>query len=222
MTPLLGLSFPDWLSEYQDQVIARTQEHALLSVYVIIAATVIGLLVAICTYRSPAIAGVVVSITAVGFTLPSVSLFAILYSRFGSNLWAAVFPPLVLYALLPLMRNSIVGLQQVDAGILDAAKGIGMNRFRMLWQIELPMAWPVILAGVRISAQLTVGIVAIAAFAYPIGLGQYAYDALANLGSANRGNEAIACVLFAVIIALVFDAVLAIVRIITTPRGLRA
>jgi len=222
MTPLLGLSFSDWLSEYRDQVVSYTEDHALLSIYVIVAATVLGVLIAIVTYRHQTLASMATSITAVGFTLPSVALFAILYSLFGTSLWGVVFPPLVLYALLPLLRNSIVGLQNVDADILDAARGMGMGRFRMLWQIELPMAWPVILAGIRISAQLTVGIVAIAAFAYPVGLGQYAYDALANLGSANRGNEAIACVICAVVIALVFDLALALIRILTTPRGLRA
>lgn len=78
------------------------------------------------------------------------------------------------------------------------------------------------LAGIRVSAQLTVGIAAIAAFVLPVGLGQYAYDALDNLGSAGSGNEAITCVVFVAAIALVFDAVFVVIRRLTIPRGLRS
>ncbi|WP_369167322.1 ABC transporter permease subunit [Streptomyces sp. R28] len=80
-------------------------------------------------------------------------------------------------------------LQRVDQDVLDDARGMGMNRFHRLWQIELPMAWPVILAGLRVSAQLTVGIVTIAAFEVNMGLGYYGYTSLDNLGSVNTGTR---------------------------------
>jgi osmoprotectant transport system permease protein len=94
--------------------------------------------------------------------------------------------------------------------------------FRMLWQIRLPIAWPVIQAGARVSAQLTVGVVAIAAFVTPVGLGNYGYSALDNLGSVNTKSMAIVCIVFIAIVALLFDAVFVVIRYLTTPRGIRA
>ncbi|HET7386691.1 MAG TPA: ABC transporter permease [Nocardioidaceae bacterium] len=218
---VLGLPYGQWLSEHRAEVIGHVQEHILLAVYTIIIASVLGLLISLAVYRRVSISTVTISLAATGFTLPSVALFGILFSLVGGSL-LAIFPPLVLYALLPIVRNSIVGLQNVDPNILDAARGMGMGRFRMLWQIELPMAWPVIVAGLRVSTQLTVGIVTIAAFVKGIGMGVYAFDALDNLGSTNTGNEAITCVIFVIAIALVFDAIWVVIRRLTTPRGSHA
>lgn len=215
-----GLSFGEYLSQYRDDIILATQQHALLSIWSILAASVLGLLIAIATYRWKSTANLTIGAASVAFTLPSVALFGFTVSVVGSNL-AAVFPVIVLYALLPIVRNGIVGLQSVDVNVLDAARGMGVGRFRMLWQIELPIAWPVILAGVRVSAQLTVGIVAIAAFVIQLGLGEFAYTALDNLGSVNTQNEAMVCVLFVTAIALVFDGIFVVLRRFTTPRGIR-
>lgn len=215
-----GLTFSEYLSSNIDDIIVRVQQHTLLSLYTILFAAVIGIGLAILVHRMGAAANISVAVAAVGFTLPSVALFGILFSLVGGSL-LAVFPPLVLYAVLPILRNSVVGLQNVDEDVLDAARGMGMNRFRRLWQIELPMAWPVMLAGLRVSAQLTVGIVTIAAFVVDMGLGYYGYSSLDNLGSANTGNEALVCVLFVAVIALAFDAVFVVIRRLTMPRGIR-
>ena len=215
-----GLTFGEYFSSNRDDIIVRVQQHALLSLYTILCAAVIGIGLAILVHRMRAAAGISVAVASVGFTLPSVALFGILFSFVGGSL-LAVFPPLVMYAVLPILRNSVVGLQNVDEDVLDAARGMGVNRFRRLWQIELPMAWPVILAGLRVSAQLTVGIVTIAAFVVDMGLGFYGYSSLDNLGSANTGNEALVCVLFVALIALAFDAVFVVIRRLTMPRGIR-
>ena len=216
-----GLPFGEYLSQYQDDILFRTQQHALVALYSVAIATILGLLIAIATYRVRYRADLTVGATAVAFTIPSVALFGFLVSFVGQNL-AAVFPVIVLYALLPIVRNSIVGLQSADPSVIDAALGMGVGRFRMLWQIRLPIAWPIILAGIRVSAQLTVGIVAIAAFVDDVGLGTYGFSALDNLGSVNTQNEALVCVLFVTLIALVFDAAFVLVRRFTTPRGARA
>lgn len=216
-----GLSFSDYLSQNRTDIIVRTQQHALLSFYCVALATILGLLIAISVYRSNIKTNFTVSTAAVVFTLPSVALFGFLVSVVGYGL-AAVFPVVVAYAMLPIIRNGIVGLQSADPAVLDAARGMGVGSFRMLWQIRLPIAWPVILAGVRVSAQLTVGVVAIAAFVTPVGLGEYGYDALDNLGSVNTKSEAIVCIIFVALVALVFDAVFVVIRRFTTPRGSRA
>ena len=215
-----GLPFSEYLSEYGSEIILRTQQHALLSLYCIVAATVLGLLVAVATYRSPLAANFSIATAAVFFTLPSVALFGFLVSVVGYGL-VSVFPVVVGYAMLPIVRNAIVGLQSADPAVLDAARGMGVGGFRMLWQIRFPIAWPVILAGLRVAAQLTVGIVAIAAFVTPIGLGEYGYSSLDNLGSVNTKSQALICIIFVAVVALLFDAVFVIIRRFTTPRGSR-
>lgn len=216
-----GLPFGEYLSTYSGEIIFRTQQHALLSFYCIAAAAVLGMVVAIAAYRSPLASNFSIATAAVFFTLPSVALFGFLVSVVGYGL-ISVFPVVVGYAMLPIIRNGIVGLQSADPAVLDAARGMGVGSFRMLWQVRLPIAWPVILAGVRVSAQLTVGVVAIAAFVFKIGLGDYGYHALDNLGSVNTKNEALVCVIFVILVALAFDAVFVVLRRLTTPRGSRA
>ena len=216
-----GLPFGEYLSTYSGEIIFRTQQHALLSFYCIAAAAVLGMVVAIAAYRSPLASNFSIATAAVFFTLPSVALFGFLVSVVGYGL-ISVFPVVVGYAMLPIIRNGIVGLQSADPAVLDAARGMGVGSFRMLWQVRLPIAWPVILAGVRVSAQLTVGVVAIAAFVFKIGLGDYGYHALDNLGSVNTKNEALVCVIFVILVALAFDAAFVVLRRLTTPRGSRA
>ena len=216
-----GLPFFEYLSQNQSEIVFRTQQHALLSLYCIATAAVLGLLIAIATYRSGYQANFTIASAAVAFTLPSVALFGFLVSIVGASL-LAVFPVIVLYALLPIVRNGIVGLQSADPNVLDAARGMGVGGFRMLWQIRLPIAWPIILAGIRVSSQLTVGIVAIGAFVRPIGLGTFGYDALDNLGSVNTQNKAIVCIIFVAAVALLLGAVFVVIRRFTTPRGTRA
>lgn len=218
---LTGLSFSEYVRQNLDDILFRTQQHALLSFLCILVATILGLLIAIGVYRSNVRTNFTISTAAVVFTLPSVALFGLLISFFGFSL-ASVFPVVVAYAMLPIIRNAIVGLQSADPAVLDAARGMGVGRFRMLWQIRLPIAWPVILAGVRVSAQLTVGVVAIAAFVLPIGLGNYGYESLDNLGSVNTKSMAIVCIVFVALVALAFDAVFVAIRRFTTPRGTRA
>ena len=216
-----GLPFGEYLSTYSGEIIFRTQQHALLSFYCIAAAADLGMVVAIAAYRSPLGSNFSIATAAVFFTLPSVALFGFLVSVVGYGL-ISVFPVVVGYAMLPIVRNGIVGLQSADPAVLDAARGMGVGSFRMLWQVRLPIAWPVILAGIRVSAQLTVGVVAIAAFVVKIGLGDYGYSALDNLGSVNTMNEALVCVIFVILVALAFDAVFVVLRRLTTPRGSRA
>ena len=216
-----GLPFGEYLSTYSGEIIFRTEQHALLSFYCIAAAAVLGMVVAIAAYRSPLASNFSIATAAVFFTLPSVALFGFLVSVVGYGL-ISVFPVVVGYAMLPIIRNGIVGLQSADPAVLDAARGMGVGSFRMLWQVRLPIAWPVILAGVRVSAQLTVGVVAIAAFVFKIGLGDYGYHALDNLGSVNTKNEALVCVIFVILVALAFDAAFVVLRRLTTPRGSRA
>lgn len=216
-----GLPFWDYVTKFRSSLIFDTEQHLILSLYVIAVAAALGLLIAILTYRSSFAGAAAIGVSSVAFTLPSIALFGLMVPITGLGV-ATAFPVLVLYALLPIIRNAIVGLQGVDADMVDAARGLGMSRLRILWQVELPTAWPVILTGMRVAAQLTVGLVVIAAYVRGPGLGNPIFHALNALGSVNTRNEAVSGTILVLLLALVIDLAFVFILRFTTPRGLRA
>jgi osmoprotectant transport system permease protein len=159
--------------------------------------------------------------TATILTIPSLALIGLLVPPLGLGVPPTV-TALVLYGLLPIVRNAIVGLRGVDPTLVDAARGIGMSRLARLLRVELPLAWPPILTGIRVSTQMLMGIAAIAAYASGPGLGNEIFRGIASLGSANALNQVLAGTLGIVILALLFDAVYVLVGRLTIPGGIRA
>ncbi len=215
-----GLSFWEYVKEFRSELILDTEQHLLLSLYIIAIAAIVGLVIAVLTYRIAPLATAAIGISSVAFTLPSIALFGLMVPITGLGL-ATAFPVLVLYALLPILRNAVVGLQSVDADMVDAARGLGMSRMKILLRVEVPTAWPIILTGIRVAAQLTVGLVVIAAYVRGPGLGTPILHSLSALGSVNTKNEAIAATVLVLIVALLIDLAFVFIRRFTTPRGLR-
>jgi osmoprotectant transport system permease protein len=215
-----GLPFTEYLSAFSEDLIGGFQRHLLLSLYILVVATVIGVVFGMLVYRNRLAASAAIGALATWFTIPSIALFGIVVPILGSGLPTGI-PVITMYGLLPILRNTIAGLNSVDAATLDSARGIGMGRFRILWQIEFPLAWPVILAGIRVSGQLIVGLVAIAAYVGVTGLGEMLFNALVNLGSVNTFNQAVAGTVLVAIIALLLDGAFVLVRRFTTPKGIR-
>jgi osmoprotectant transport system permease protein len=138
------------------------------------------------------------------FTVPSLAMLGLLIPVLGLGVAPSV-TAIVLYALLPIIRNTVVGLHGVDPLLVDAARGIGMSRLRALMRIELPLAWPVILTGIRVSTQLAMGIGAVAAYVSGPGLGEQIFSGLARLGGANAVNPTLTGTLGIALLALLFD-----------------
>jgi osmoprotectant transport system permease protein len=153
-------------------------------------------------------------------TVPSLALIGLLIPVLGLGVPPTV-TALVLYGLLPIVRNSVVGLRVVDPALVEAARGIGMSRLARLLRVELPLAWPPILTGIRVSTQMLMGIAAIAAYASGPGLGNEIFRGIASLGSANALDEVLAGTLGIVVLALLFDAAYALIGRLTIPRGIR-
>ena len=154
------------------------------------------------------------------FTVPALAYFGILVAIVGLG-WTSAITVLTIYALLPIVRNTVTGLREVDPAIVKAATGMGMGRLARLWRIELPLAYPVILSGIRVSTVLIVGITAIAAYVAGPGLGAEMFSALGAIGSVRAIPQLIVATGAIILIALVLDAVPALIGRITTPRGLR-
>ncbi|MFJ6686928.1 ABC transporter permease [Streptomyces werraensis] len=116
------------------------------------------------------VGGIVLAAANASQAVPSIGVLVILAMVFGVGFWMAVVA-LVLYALLPVLRNTMVGIRQVDPALIDAGRGMGMSRREVLLTIELPLAVPVMLAGIRVALILNVGVATLAAFTNAGGLG---------------------------------------------------
>ncbi|MGN6444954.1 ABC transporter permease [Amnibacterium sp.] len=209
-----------YISNRLGQILFSSWQHVSLVVQCLALATLIALVLAVLSYRLPALRSLADGVTAVGLTIPSFALIGLLVAPFGFGVLPSVIA-VTFFAVLPILRNAIVGLAGVDRATVEAARGIGMGRTRTLLTVELPLAWPVILGGVRVSAQMVMGIAAVAAYALGPGLGGLLFSGLARLGGANALNAVVVGVVGVVVLALVLDLLLVGLGRLTTPRGIR-
>ncbi|MCX5169336.1 ABC transporter permease [Streptomyces antibioticus] len=214
------MSFWEYLAGRHQQLLTDAWQHASAVFQCTVLATVLGVLIALATYRSERAGALATTATATVLTVPSLALIGLLIPVVGLGVPPTVIA-LTLYGLLPVVRNAIVGLRGVDPALVDAAEGIGMSRTARLLRVELPLAWPPILTGVRVSTQMLMGIAAIAAYASGPGLGNEIFRGLASLGSANALNQVLAGTLGIVALALLFDAGYVLLGRLTIPRGIR-
>jgi osmoprotectant transport system permease protein len=214
------MSFPEYLSSRSDLVIELTIEHAEVVALSIAIATAIGVTVGVATYQRERASQLALAICAVFLTIPSLALFGLLIAPLGLGYQPTVVA-LVLYALLPIVRNTITGLREVDSALIEAARGMGMGRWRRLRRIELPLAWPVILTGVRISTLIVLGIAAIAAAINGPGLGELIFSGLTRIGAVNDVNEILTGILGIMVLAILFDIAFFVMRRLTTSPGVR-
>lgn len=204
-----------------DDILELITEHITVVGISLAIAMVIGVGVGMIVWNRPMPRSLVLAAAGVALTIPSLALLALLIRPFGLG-WGPTVIALVFYSLLPIVRNTVVGLSEVSPAIMESAKGMGMSPARVLVAIQLPMAWPIILTGVRVAAQLTIGIAAIAAYVAGPGLGAFIFKGLSSLGSKNALNFALTGTVGVIILALVVDALFVAITRSTTSRGLRA
>lgn len=212
------MSLSEYLSRRWYGLAVLAGEHALLVTLAMLVATVLGLTIGLLSWNRPRIAALATATAGGLLTLPSFALLGLLIPLLGLG-WTPAVVALILYSLLPILRNTIVGMREVDSTIIEAARGMGLTPFQLLAQVQLPLAWPYALAGVRVATQMVIGIGAMAAYVAGPGLGTLIFDGLSRLGSANALNEAIAGTVGIVLIALAFDLCFVVLRRLTTSRG---
>ncbi|WP_018214788.1 ABC transporter permease [Salinispora vitiensis] len=208
------MTFLEYLQSRRELLLAQTLEHATIVLMSVALATVIGVLVALWTYRNPRTRAVATGIAAAMLTIPSFALLGLLIAPLGLG-YTPTLVALTMYALLPILRNTIVGLSEIDPALTEAARGIGMSRLRSLSTVEIPLAWPVILTGIRVSTQMTMGIAAVGAYVGGPGLGNQIFSGLANLGGVNSLNQALVGTVGVIVLALTVDFALALLGKLT-------
>jgi osmoprotectant transport system permease protein len=175
MNPVFQLLVNRW-----PEIVARTGEHFILTGLSTLIATLVGIPVGIIAQRVKRLRHGLIAIVNLFQTIPSLAMLAILLVLIGKIGIAPALLALVLYALLPIVRNTITGLNQVSADINEAGRGIGMTSGQLLWRVQFPLAFPVIMAGIRTATVVGVGIATLSAFIGAGGLGQFINRGLAT------------------------------------------
>jgi len=183
-----------------DTVLALTGEHLTMIGIALLISIVIALPLGVLLVRVPRLATFIVGLLGILYTVPSIALLILLLPIFGLN-QRTVIAALVIYTQIILVRNTITGLQGVPAVMLDAARGMGMNGWQRWWQVQFPLALPVILAGVRIATVVAIGIATIGAKFSAGGLGVLLFEGIAQ----NRYDKIVGGSLVIALLALMLN-----------------
>lgn len=212
------MSFLEFASKHRAEIMMLTLEHLRLVAWSMLIALLIGIPVGIYLSRHPKIRAVVLGTNNVIQTIPSLALFGLLLpvAWLGARADRLTITALALYALLPIVRNTYTGVSGVDRTVLEVARGMGLTQGQVLWHVELPLATPVILGGVRVAAVITIGVATIAAAIGAGGLGEFIFRGLAMVDN----NVILAGAIPAALMALAADGAIGLLqRFIQRPRS---
>lgn len=175
-----------FMLSHRGEVLAATREHLILVLISMAIASMIGVPLGMVIVGHPRLRAVALAIASVMQTIPSLALFGFLIPLplIGGIGAHTAIVALVLYALLPILRNTYVGLTSVDPSILEAAEGMGMTEYQILFRVRLPLASSVIMAGIRTAAVITIGVATIAAAIGAGGLGTFIFRGVAMVSDA--------------------------------------
>ncbi|HKT95068.1 MAG TPA: ABC transporter permease [Paraburkholderia sp.] len=215
------MSVFDYLASSWPELLQLTLQHIWLVGIAVGCAIVIGVPLGVLINRHEWLAGPLLGLATIVLTLPSIALFGLMipfFSRFGQGIGAVpAITAVFLYSLLPIMRNTYLALRNVDAGIKEAGTGIGMTSWQRLRLVDLPLAVPVILAGVRTAVVMNIGVMTIAAV---IGAGGLGTLILRAIGQSSMMKLLVGAVLVSVL-AIVADLLLQMLQRALTPKGVQ-
>lgn len=207
MTPGEPLIRWDWLLAHLGELAFRLREHVILTLIAVSIGLVIAFALSLVVLRLPRLYPVVVWITGILFTIPSLALFAILVPFTGLSLLTAEIG-LVSYTLLILVRSIVGGVRSVAPEVREAAVGMGYTRNELLWQVELPLALGVMLGGLRVATITIIGLTTVTALIGQGGLGRLIWDGITRFFS----TPLIAGAVLSVMLAVSIDAALVLLQ----------
>ncbi len=202
----------EFVIQMYPEILERTVEHVYLVAIAVGAAAFIAIPTGILLTRSEKLSGPVMGVASVIQTIPSLALLGLMIPIFGIGVGAALVA-LFLYALLPILRNTFTGINGVDKAIIEAGRGMGMTDKQLLVKVQLPLAVPVIMAGVRTSTVICVGIATLVGLIGAGGLGIPIFQGIAMV----RSDLILAGAIPAALLALLLDFILGKAEIKLTP-----
>ena len=202
----------DWVVDHLDEIWAQTLEHLQLTALTLLIGFAISFPLALLAHRHRRLYPPITWVTGLLYTIPSLALFVTLIPITGLSTTTALIG-LVSYSLLIFIRNTVAGLDGVPEDAKEAARGMGYTQRQILWRVEVPLAMPVIVAGVRIAAVTTIGLVTITALIGLGGLGKFILDGLQLFFP----TATIVGAVLSVALALAVDGALLLVQRLMTP-----
>jgi osmoprotectant transport system permease protein len=196
-----------FIVEQQDKLLIQIVQHLGLTFVSLLLAIIVGVPLGILIARRRIFANPVLGTAGILQTVPSIALLGFMIPAFGIGATPAIVA-LLIYALLPIIRNTYTGITGVDPAVIEAANAMGMNRKQLLFKVELPLAMPVIIAGIRTAAVINVGVATLASFVAAGGLGEFIFGGI----SLNNTNMILAGAIPAALLAIILDQLIAVLQ----------
>ncbi len=209
------MNFFEFLASRSDELIGLTIQHIQITGLAVILAIILGVPVGIWISKKRSVRGPVLGIANIFQTIPSLALFGLIIPLLGIGYTPSVFV-LFLYALLPIIKNTFIGINSVDEAIIDAGRGMGMTSNQILTKIEIPLALPVIMGGIRISTVINIGTATIAALIGAGGLGEMIFKGI----SMANNNMVLAGAVPTALLAISIDKLMGLFETKLTPEGI--
>ncbi len=206
----------DFIEQYGGQLISKTVEHFYISIIALLIAIVIAVPLGILLSKMKRTSNIVLTIAGVLQTIPTLAVLAIMIPIFGVGKLPAIVA-LFIYVLLPILNNTVLGVQNIDDNIKEAGTSMGMTHFQLMKDVELPLALLLILGGIRLSSVYVISWATLASYVGAGGLGDFVFNGL-NLYDPLM---IISAAVLVTIIALVVDFLLSLVEKWAVPKGLK-
>ncbi|MCD8785150.1 ABC transporter permease [Staphylococcus gallinarum] len=205
-----------FLEQYGGQLISKTVEHFYISIIALLIAIVVAVPIGILLSKLKRTSNIVLTIAGVLQTIPTLAVLAVMIPIFGVGKMPAIVA-LFLYVLLPILNNTVIGVQNIDKNIKEAGTSMGMTRFQLMKDVELPLALPLILGGIRLSSVYVISWATLASYVGAGGLGDFVFNGL-NLYDPMM---IVSAAILVTLLALVVDFVLSRIEKLAVPKGLK-
>ena len=205
-----------FLQEYGSQLLSKAVEHFYISMFALLLAIVVAVPLGILLSKTQRTANVVLTVAGVLQTIPTLAVLAIMIPIFGVGKTPAIVA-LFIYVLLPILNNTVLGVKNIDKNVIQAGQSMGMTKFQLMKDVEMPLALPLIISGIRLSSVYVISWATLASYVGAGGLGELVFNGL-NL---YQPPMIISAAIVVTLLALVIDFILSLVEKWVVPKGLK-
>ncbi|MFT2128451.1 ABC transporter permease [Staphylococcus epidermidis] len=205
-----------FLQEYGSQLLSKAVEHFYISMFALLLAIVVAVPLGILLSKTQRTANVVLTVASVLQTIPTLAVLAIMIPIFGVGKTPAIVA-LFIYVLLPILNNTVLGVKNIDKNVIQAGQSMGMTKFQLMKDVEMPLALPLIISGIRLSSVYVISWATLASYVGAGGLGDLVFNGL-NL---YQPPMIISAAIVVTLLALVIDFILSLVEKWVVPKGLK-
>ncbi|MBV2115247.1 ABC transporter permease [Staphylococcus epidermidis] len=205
-----------FLQEYGSQLLSKAVEHFYISMFALLLAIVVAVPLGILLSKTQPTANVVLTVAGVLQTIPTLAVLAIMIPIFGVGKTPAIVA-LFIYVLLPILNNTVLGVKNIDKNVIQAGQSMGMTKFQLMKDVEMPLALPLIISGIRLSSVYVISWATLASYVGAGGLGDLVFNGL-NL---YQPPMIISAAIVVTLLALVIDFILSLVEKWVVPKGLK-